>query len=230
MSRTRAETAVAVLPLELGGELRILTEDVDVIRGTVRWQVQGPHIRGVVWLAGEAPPDLDDPDPGKFRCRMYSGDYTGQDTRQHDPIRDRSLTCYRAKASVFRLGYTPRHLHALAAEPIPELDTWGGTTSAADRRTVDVRRALARRALSAPWLQQLQWTWRLQAAAKIASRAGADLAKALGQIESAQAHARYAQSVLDDLAADTAEAAACGIRPLASNGRELFGAGLPAAG
>lgn len=222
MTRTRPETAVAVLPLELGGVLRILSEDVDLIRGTVRWQVRGPHITGAVWLAREDSWDIgDDPDdPGTFRCRLYSGDSTGTRDRHNDVVRTDRLSCYGVPASRYRLGERMAHLHELAADAIPERNDYAGITAAA-RRTVDVRHALVRHALSAPWLADLLWTWRLQTAVKISARATADRVRALDAIRAARSTIRRAQHVLDAVATEDTEAAARSITPLARDGIDL---------
>ncbi|MBS2550474.1 hypothetical protein KGQ19_26745 [Catenulispora sp. NL8] len=144
MSRPHPETVVASLPLELGGVLRIVTEDVDLTRGTVRWVVRGPHITGVVWLTREDSWDVDDDpdDPGSFRCRMYSGNSTGAGDRHNDVIRADPLSCYGVAASRYRLGERMAHLTELAADPIPERNDYASVTASA-RRVVDVRHALA---------------------------------------------------------------------------------------
>lgn len=159
MSRTHPASAVTVLPLDLGGELRILSENLDLARGTVRWQVRGPHITGVVWLTREDSWDVDDDpdDPGSFRCRMYSGDSTGERDRHNDVIRTDPLSCYGVAADRYRLGERMAHLAELAVDPIPERNDYAGVTASA-RRVVDVRHALARHALAAPWLPDLLWT------------------------------------------------------------------------
>jgi hypothetical protein len=222
MSQTTATPTVASLPLELGGTLRILTEDVDLKRGAVRWNLHGPHIRGVVWLSGEGPYNLDDPDdPGNFRCRMYSGDATGHQGRHGDEIRTDQLTCYRVPASAYRLGWSPAHLPDMLTDPIPPHDDW--TITAAARRVIDIRHTLARHALAAPWLPALEDTWRAQTAMKIAARATDYRAKALTEIRAARARIRYAQGLLDAVAAKVASAEAAGIRMRAPYGRDLFG-------
>ncbi|MBS2531964.1 hypothetical protein KGQ20_04190 [Catenulispora sp. NF23] len=222
MSRTPPEAAVASLPLKLGGELRILSEDVDLARGTVRWMVRGPHITGVVWLTREDPWDLDDPDgPANFRCRMYSGDSTGIRDRRNDVIRTDPLTCYGVPASRYRLGERMAHLPELAADVIPDRDDYAGVTASA-RRVVDVRHALARYALGAPWLSDLLWTWRLQTAVKISARASADRARQLDTIRAARAAISRAEAVLDSVAAEFAEAAERGTAPLARDGFDLL--------
>ncbi|GAA2019140.1 hypothetical protein GCM10009839_14400 [Catenulispora yoronensis] len=211
---------VAVLPLELGGSLRILAEAVDLTRGTVRWVLRGPHITGVVWLTREDPHDIHyTEDPGTYRCRLYSGDATGALDRLNDPVRINPLTCYRAEASKFQLGDRPTGLKSLAGAPIPDL-SW--VITAADRRTSDIRRALARHALASNWLQPLQHTWRIQTAAVIAARAKHERDQALAKLRSAAIDARHARKLLDALAPDAAEASVRGIAPLASSGRDLL--------
>ncbi|WP_194923161.1 hypothetical protein [Catenulispora pinisilvae] len=223
MSRPHPETVVASLPLELGGDLRILSENVDLIRGTVRWQVRGPHITGVVWLTREDSWNVaDDPDdPGSFRCRMYSGDSTGARDRHKDVIRTDPLSCYGVPASCYRLGERMAHLSELAADVIPDRDDYAGVTASA-RRVVDVRHALARYALRAPWLGDLLWTWRLQSAVKISARASADRARQLDTIRAACAAIGRAEAVLDSVAVEFAEAAERGTAPLAREGFDLL--------
>jgi hypothetical protein len=222
MTETNTETAVAVLPLELGGSLRILSEDVDLTRGTVRWIVRGPHITGVVWLTREDSWDVGDnlDDPANFRCRLYSGDSTGTRDRRNDVIRTDPLCCYGVPASRYRLGERMAHLAELAADEIPEPNDFAGITAAA-RRVVDVRHALARYALAAPWLADLLWTWRLQTAVKIAARATTERVKALNTIRAARSTIRCAQAVLNEIGAENIEAAARGIAPLARDGVDL---------
>jgi hypothetical protein len=222
MSRTCPETTVAVLPLELGGGLRILSEDVDLIRGTVRWQVRGPHITGVVWLTREDSWNVDDDpdDPATFRCRLYSGDSSGTRDRHNDVVRTNSLSCYSVPASRYRLGERMAHLHELAADAIPDRNDYAGVTAAA-RRTVDVRHTLVRHALAAPWLADLLWTWRLQTAVKISARATADRVRALDTIRAARSTIRRAQQVLDAVATENTEAAARSITPLTRDGFDL---------
>ena len=223
MARCPAAPAVAILPLELGGELHVLSEDVDLTRGTVRWAVRGPHVRGVVWLTREDSWDLDDPDdPGNFRCRLYSGDSTGERDRHKDVIRTDPLSCYGVPASRYRLGERMAHLAELAADAIPDRNDYAGVTASA-RRVVDVRHTLVRHALAAPWLPDLLWTWRLQTAVKISARATADRAKALATIRAARTTIRVAQSVLNAAAAENTEATGRGITPLARDGFDLHG-------
>ncbi|NUR63112.1 MAG: hypothetical protein HOV87_31315 [Catenulispora sp.] len=220
MTPALTPTPVAVLPLELGGMLRILTETVDLTRGTVRWVLRGPHITGVVWLTREDPYEIHHTeDPDAYRCRLYSGDATGTLDRHNDPQRINMLTCYRAEASRFQLGDRPTGLKSLAGAPIPDL-SW--VITAADRRSSDIRRALARHALASNWLQALQHTWRIQTAAVIAARAEHERDQALAKLRSAAIDARHARKILDALAPDTAEASARGIAPLASSGRDLL--------
>lgn len=211
-----------MVPLELGGALRILSEDVGLDRGTVRWQVRGPHITGVVWLTREDSWDVDDDpdDPSSFRCRMYSGDSTGERDRHKDVIRANPLSCYGVAANRYRLGERMAHLAELAADPIPERNDWAGVTTSA-RRVVDVRHALARHALAAPWLPDLLWTWRLQTAMNIAVRATAVRTRALDTIRAARSTIRCAQTVLDTVSVENAEATALGITPRARDGFDL---------
>jgi len=222
MNRDSTVTAVVVVPLELGAVLRILSEDVDLARGTVRWVVRGPRITGVVWLTREDSWDVgDDPDdPANFRCRVYSGDSTGVRDRHNDVVRTNPLSCYGVPASRYRLGERMAHLHELAADPIPDRNDYAGVTAAA-RRTVDIRHALVRHALSAPWLADLLWTWRLQTAVKISARATADRVRALDTIRAARSTIRRAQHVLDAVANESTEATARSITPLARDGFDL---------
>lgn len=220
MTHVPNPTPVAVLPLELGGSLRILAETVDLTCGTVRWVLRGPHITGVVWLTREDPYEIHHTeDPGTYRCRLYSGDATGAVERFNDPVRINQLTCYRAEASKYQLGDRPTSLKTLGAAPIPDL-SW--VIVPADRRAADIRRALVRHALASAWRSEIERTWRLQTAAVIAARVATERERALVKLRSAAADARHAYKLLNALAPETREATARGIVPLAPSGRDLL--------
>jgi hypothetical protein len=119
------------------------------------------------------------------------------------------------------------HLHELAADTIPDRNDYAGVTASA-RRVVDIRHALVRHTLAAPWLTDLLWTWRLQTAVKISARAAADRVRALDTIRVGRSAIRRTQIVLDAVAAENAEATIRDIAPLARDGFDLHGPGMAA--